>query len=276
MLALSGAAGAAVTQYNAYGTTLLDGNKVFPIVLAKGPERDGVTPSGSDALDDVVGAGVNFFKVGPASRPWWPEDKADALAWDQEAAARGAYTWVNLATLADAEPGKLKDTRLREVISLLENDPSASALAMWKGADEPWWGPGFLPSDLQYAYCVATSRGDPGWCAGQPAADSDHLWVTIQAPRGTASDLEDRRECLDISNRTAGRRFYLNTARNSLFFQHAYSIRVRLGQRVRRGHYLGTTLGGNGSPHLHLGVQRGTPYPFIGCRGPQNPSRRYC
>lgn len=190
-------AGAAVTTVDQHGTTLVDGRKVFPIVLAKGPEPAGTTPSGADALDEVVAAGVNFFKVGPAARAWAPEDKNEALAWNQAAAARSVYTWVNLATLADAEPGKLKDTRLREVVALLEGDPSAAALAMWKGADEPWLA-GFAPEKLQYAYCVATSRGEPAWCGGQPTADSEHLWVTIQAPRGAASDLAPYSAVTDI------------------------------------------------------------------------------
>jgi hypothetical protein len=189
---LADVAGAATTQFDEHGTTLVDGQKVFPIVLAKGPERDSLTPTGEDALDEVVSAGVNFFKVGPASRPWWPEDKADAVAWNQEAAERGVYTWVNLAMLADAEPGKLKDTRLREVIDLLGNDP---ALAMWKGADEPWLA-GFAPEALQYAYCVATSRGDQSWC--EEPTDEEHLWVTIQAPRGTAADLSPYSPVTDV------------------------------------------------------------------------------
>ena len=46
------------------------------------------------------------------------------------------------------------------MIALLGNDP---ALAMWKGADEPWLAT-FAPEELQYAYCVATSRGEAGWC----------------------------------------------------------------------------------------------------------------
>jgi hypothetical protein len=183
-LVLAEGAGAAVTTFDQHGTTLIDGQKVFPIVLAKGPERGTTTPSGADALDEVVAAGVNVFKVGPASRPWWPEDRTDAVAWNQEAAERGVYTWVNLATLADATPQTpIKEARLREVIDLLKNAP---ALAMWKGADEPQLA-GFEPEQLQYAYCVATSRGHESWCE-QPE-DSDHLWVTIQAPRGTASDL---------------------------------------------------------------------------------------
>jgi hypothetical protein len=174
---LADAAGAATTRFDEHGTTLVDGRKVFPIVLAKGPE--------GAPLDEVVAAGVNFLKIGPAARPWWPEDITDAIARNREAASRGAYTWVNLATLSDANPGSLKEDRLREVVAALEGDSSASALAMWKGADEPWWaGPSFAPAELQFAYCIATSRGDPSWCEGQLPADSDHLWVTNQrAPR---------------------------------------------------------------------------------------------
>jgi hypothetical protein len=189
---LAEGAGAAVTTIDQYGTTVIDGGKVFPIVLAKGPERGSRTPTGADGLDEVVAAGVNVFKVGPAARPWWPEDKTDAVEWNREAAERGVYTWVNLATLADAEQGMLKDTRLREVIALLGNDP---ALALWKGADEPHWA-GFEPEQLQYAYCVATARGAAGWC--QQPADSEHLWVTIQAPRGTGAELQPYSAVTDI------------------------------------------------------------------------------
>jgi hypothetical protein len=186
-------AGAAVTTVDPHGTTLIDGRKVFPIVLAKGPERGSTTPTGADALDEVVAAGVNVFKVGPAARPWWPEDQDDAVAWNQEAAERGVYTWMNLATLADATPETtVKDQRLREVVGLLQDDP---ATAMWKGADEPHWA-GFEPAELQYAYCVATSRGGAGWC--QRPADADHLWVTIQAPRGTPSELAPYSAVTDI------------------------------------------------------------------------------
>jgi hypothetical protein len=188
-------AGAAVTTVDQHGTTLIDGQKVFPIVLAKGPERGSLTPDGGDALDEVVSAGVNVFKVGPATRPWWPEDQEDAVLWNEEAAARGVYTWVNLATLADATPQTpVREQRLRDVIGLLKDDP---ALAMWKGADEPWWAR-LTPEKLQYAYCVATSRGNPGWCLGRPPADSDHLWVTIQAPRGEAADLAPYSPVTDI------------------------------------------------------------------------------
>jgi hypothetical protein len=184
------AAGAATTRIDEHGTVLVDARKVFPIVLAKGPE--------GPQLDRVVAAGVNFLKVGPASSPWVAADFDDALARNREAAERGIYTWVNLATLADATPQTpVKDARLREVISRLESDPSGSALAMWKGADEPQLA-GFEPEELQYAYCVATSRGEASWCGGRPAADEEHLWVTIQAPRGTAEQLAPYSAVTDI------------------------------------------------------------------------------
>jgi hypothetical protein len=197
VVAFAEAATAATTSIDPHGTTLVDGQKVFPIVLAKGPEPGMTTPTGADALDEVVAAGVNFFKTGPASRPWWPEDKQAALAYNQAAAARGVYTWVNLATLSDARPGSLKETRLREVVNLLEGDPSQTALAMWKGADEPWLA-GFTPGQLQFAYCIGTSRGDPRWCETRPVADNEHLWVTIQAPRGTAADVAPYSAVTDI------------------------------------------------------------------------------
>jgi hypothetical protein len=182
------AAGAAVTRSDAHGTTLLDGRKVFPIVLAKGPEPGSTTPSGAEALAEVVGAGVNFFKVGPATTAWSDADIADALAWNRAAATLGAYTWINLSTLSRATPGSAQGARLRQVISSLEGDPSGSAIGMWKGADEPLWS-GFATPSLQFAYCLATSRGERGWCGGEQPQDADHLWVTIQAPRGTAEQL---------------------------------------------------------------------------------------
>ena len=52
----------------------------------------------------------------------------------------------------------------------------------------PWWS-GLPVSSLQFTYCLATSRGNSSWCANETPIDSDHLWVTIEAPRGTASDL---------------------------------------------------------------------------------------
>jgi hypothetical protein len=188
-LACAGIADAGVSTLDANGTVVLNGALVFPIVLAKGPPRDGTTPSGANALAEVVGAGVNFFKVGPATTAWTSSDITDANLWDQAAAAQRAYTWINLSTLSQATPGSSTDSLLQQVITTLKSDPTGSSgIGMWKGADEPFWS-GIAPSALQFAFCRGTSRGDAGWCAGEPWLDQDHLWVTIEAPRGTVADL---------------------------------------------------------------------------------------
>jgi hypothetical protein len=188
-LACAGIAAAGVTTLDPNGTVVLNGARVFPIVLAKGPPRDGTTPTGANALAEVVGAGVNFFKVGPATTTWTSADITDANLWDQAAAAQSAYTWINLSTLSQATPGSTTDSLLQQVVTTLKSDPTGGAgIGMWKGADEPFWS-GIAPSALQFAFCRSTSRGDPSWCAGEPTLDQDHLWVTVEAPRGTASDL---------------------------------------------------------------------------------------
>jgi hypothetical protein len=197
VLALPAAAGAATTRLDANGTVLLDGRQVFPIVLSKGPERGSTTPTGTDALWQIAAAGVNFLRVGPATGTWTGADIADAVAWNREAAVRGLYTWVNLATLARARPGTWRAALLRKVIGSLERDPSETALGMWKGADEPWRYRTTIPS-LRFAYCLATSRGDRRWCEGKRPADSDHLWVTVQPARGSGPELARYSRVTDV------------------------------------------------------------------------------
>jgi hypothetical protein len=191
------AAGAATTRLDAQGTIRLDGRKVFPIVLAKGPERGSTTPTGAGALAEVAAAGVNVLKIGPGAGTWTGADIVDAIAWNREAAAHGLYTWVNLATLSRARPNSWRAALLRKVIGSLERDPSARALALWKGADEPWRYRTTVPS-LRFAYCLATSRGDPSWCEGKRPADSDHLWVTVQPARGSGPVLARYSRVTDI------------------------------------------------------------------------------
>jgi hypothetical protein len=197
VLAASQAAQGATTRLDAYGTIRLDGRKVFPIVLSKGPERGATTPAGGDGLAEVASAGVNVLRVGPGVGTWTSKDIAETIAWNRDAAARGLYTWVNLSSLSRAQPGTWRAALLRTVIGSLERDPSASALALWKGADEPWRYRTTIPS-LRFAYCVATSRGDRRWCKGKRPADSDHLWVTVQPARGSGPDLAPYSRVTDV------------------------------------------------------------------------------
>ena len=112
-------------------------------------------------------------------------DLEEAKLQNRTAAAHGVYTWINLATLSRATAGSQSDALLEQVVTTLKQDSAAEAIAMWKGADEPWWS-GTAASALRFAFCRATGRGELSWCAGKPILDRDHLWVTIQAPRGTS------------------------------------------------------------------------------------------
>lgn len=171
-LALCQPAAAASTRLDRHGTVVLDGRKVFPIALAKGPPAGG--------LAEVAAAGVTVLKVGPA-RDWRDADVAAAIADNRAAAAHGLHTWVNLSAFAQLRPGRWRESLLRHVVGSLEADPSGAAIALWKGADEPWRYR-MRPSSLRFAYCLATGRRRD-WCAGRPPADTGRLWVTVQAPR---------------------------------------------------------------------------------------------
>jgi hypothetical protein len=174
IVAAASPASAATTALDRHGTVLLDGRRIFPIVLAKGPPSQG--------FPEVAAAGVNFVKVGPVA-PWNDADLAEVIAANRAAAAHGLHTWINLSSFSAATPWSFEEGLLRRVIRTLEADSSGRAIGMWKGADEPWRF--FVqPSRLRFAYCLGTGRGLRTWCAGRRAFDTDHLWVTVQAPRG--------------------------------------------------------------------------------------------
>ena len=172
-LAAGGSAPAATTAYDASGRFLVDGRPTFLIALLHPPPLGTVTPWGTDALAEVSRAGVNIVASGPHGRPWQEPDVRDAQGWAAAAAAHGVHTWVNLRELARAQAGSPEETKLREVVTTLANEPG---LALWKGPDEPWWSK-WPASSLRYAYDVTKSL------------DPSHLWMVIEAPRGTAVDL---------------------------------------------------------------------------------------
>lgn len=193
---LAGAAHAATTT-SSHGTILLDGKPLFPIVLSPGPPLGSKTPWGTDALAETADAGVSVFRVGPGGE-WSSTDLANVLAYDRAAANVGAYTWVNLHGYALATPGSEQDRALANVVGRVTSDSGSRAIAFWKGRDEPWWA-GLPPAALQFAYCRVTSRGLASWCAGeQPLDVGGPLWVTIQAPRGTAANLADFSTVTDV------------------------------------------------------------------------------
>jgi hypothetical protein len=184
----AGTGQAADTSYDSTRTILFNGKPTFPLVLSPGPPLGSTTPWGTNGFAETSLAGANVYRVGSGGATWSANDISSVLAYDRAAAALHVYTWPNLGGYALATPGSPEDAGLANVIDTLTNDPSGSAIAMWKGRDEPWWG-GFYPSQLQFAYCRVTGRGNPAWCSGESPLDPGHLWVTIEAPHGPAADL---------------------------------------------------------------------------------------
>jgi hypothetical protein len=193
---LAGAARSATTTFDESRTIQFNGQPTFPIVLSPGPPLHSTTPWGTDGLAETTAAGVNMFRTGIGGI-WSENDIQTALAWDRAAAALHAYTWPNLGGYSQALPGSPEDAGLAQVVDRLTNDPSGSAIAMWKGRDEPWWSD-IAPSALQFAYCRVTSRGDPSWCNGEVPLDPDQLWVTIEAPKGTLAQLAPYSSVTDV------------------------------------------------------------------------------
>jgi hypothetical protein len=193
---VAGAARAATTSFDSSRTILFNGAPTFPIVLSPGPPLGASTPWGTNGLAETSAAGVNVYKTGTGGI-WGQADINAALAWDRAAAALHVYTWPNLGGYSQAIPGSPEDAGLANVVQTLTDDPSGSAIAFWKGRDEPWYSD-IAPSALQFAFCRVTSRGDPSWCDGENPLDPSQLWVTIEAPRGTAADLAAYSSVTDV------------------------------------------------------------------------------
>ncbi|HEU5244015.1 MAG TPA: hypothetical protein VFU33_06405, partial [Gaiellaceae bacterium] len=196
VVCVAGAARAATTSFNRTRTILFNGKPTFPLVLSPGPPLGQQTPWGTDGLAETAAAGVNVYRTGTGGI-WRQSDLDAALAWNRATAALHVYTWPNLGGYSQALPGSQEDAGLAQVVQTLTNDPSGSAIAFWKGRDEPWYSD-ILPSALQFAFCRVTSRGDPTWCNGENPLDPSQLWVTIEAPRGTAADLAPYSSVTDV------------------------------------------------------------------------------
>jgi hypothetical protein len=193
---LAGAARGATTSYNRSRTILFNGKPTFPLVLSPGPPLGGQTPWGTDGLAETSSAGINVYRTGVGGI-WNEGDIHTGLAWDRAAAALHVFTWPNLGGYSQALPGSPEDEGLANVVGRLTDDPSGSAIAFWKGRDEPWFSD-IAPSALQFAYCRVTSRGDPSWCEGENPLDPSQLWVTIEAPRGSSYDLAPYSDVTDV------------------------------------------------------------------------------
>jgi hypothetical protein len=180
-LVVVGSAQAADIRIGPRGVLYVNGEPTFLIGLSRGPPRDGLTPSGTDAWTEVAGAGVRMYRYLPP-KPWSPEVYPHAQAFLDHASGHGGFVWLGLRRLAQAQPGTSADATLRALIQRFSSHPG---LGIWRGVDEPWWA-GVSARETAHAYRTLKEL--------DPATPL----LTIQAARGTAADLAPYSAFTDI------------------------------------------------------------------------------
>jgi hypothetical protein len=171
----------------ATGALLLDGKKVFPLVLSNGPPLTGTAPSGRNGLAEVAASGVNLIRSGSGA---WSTELADGQITVERgvldaAGAHGlhCWTWLGKAPNLPAQAGSPNEQLLVKIVNALKGH---SALGAWKGIDEPALS-SVPPVGLERAYERVR------------ALDPDHPLVIIEAPLGTAAALAAYNNALDIT-----------------------------------------------------------------------------
>lgn len=180
-----------VTVDGSTGALLVDGRRVFPIVLSNGPPPSAKAPSGVDALAEVAAGGANFIRSGPPDWDLASLDRQIAAAHTllDAAAAHGLHCWLqlgevpNLSTRTPAANEQL----LTSIAGELKDHP---ALGAWKGVNEPANRSGAARPAVS-GLVRAHER--------LKALDPNHPLVIIQAPRATLAQLSQYRPAFDIT-----------------------------------------------------------------------------
>src|SRR3954469_20818519 len=101
---------ATATLDNATGSLVLDGAKVFPLILSDGPPRGGTTPPphSGDAWAEIAqdGRGANFLRTGQTLASPWALANIDAQIAEERATMDAAhqhrlYCWPRLVNAAN-------------------------------------------------------------------------------------------------------------------------------------------------------------------------------
>jgi hypothetical protein len=173
------------------GALLVDGRKVFPIVLSNAPPLGAKAPSGGDALAEVAAGGASFIRSG---RPDWSIVSVDQQIAAERglldaAAAHGLHCWLQLGEVPNLSARALSanEQLLTSIVEGLKDHP---ALGAWKGVDEPA-NPN-RPARVPAAGLVRAYRR-------LKALDPAHPLVIIQAPLGTLPQLIPYRPAFDIT-----------------------------------------------------------------------------
>jgi len=181
----------AVAVDRSTGVLLVDGGRVFPTVLSKGPPSGALAPSGREALAEVAAGGASFIRTG---RPDWSLELVDQqIAVERDlldaAAAQGLRGWVQLGEVPNLSARSLaaNEHLLTSIAGQLKDHP---ALGAWKGVDEPA-NPN-RPAPVPAAGLVRAHRQ-------LNTLDPAHPLVIIQAPVGTLAELIPYQPAFDIT-----------------------------------------------------------------------------
>jgi hypothetical protein len=173
------------------GALLVDGRRVFPIVLSNAPRPGAKTPSGGDGLAEVAAGGASFIR---SDRPDWSLESLDQeIAAERKlldaAAAHGLHCWLQLGNVPDLSGRTLSanEQLLTNIVGQLKDHP---ALGAWKGVDEPA-NPN-RPARVPAAGLIRAYRR-------LKALDPDHPVTIIQAPLGTVGQLTPYRPAFDLT-----------------------------------------------------------------------------
>ena len=175
----------------ATGALLVEGRKVFPLVLSNGPPVGAKAPGGKDALAEVAAAGAGFIRVGRSD--WSLESIERQIAAEREvldaAAAHGLHCWLQLGNVSDLSARTLaaNEQLLTGIVGELKDHP---ALGAWKGVDEPA-NPN-RPARVPAAGLVRAYRK-------LRTMDPQHPVVVLQAPVGALASLAPYRPAFDIT-----------------------------------------------------------------------------
>jgi hypothetical protein len=175
----------------ATGSLVVDGRKVFPLVLSDGPPLGAKAPNGNDALAELAAGGAGFIRTG--RHVWSSRSIEQQIAAEREvldaAAAHGLHCWLRLGNVPNLSAGELASNEqlLTRIVRQLKDHP---ALGAWKGVDEPA-NPN-RPVRVPVAGLVRAHRK-------LQETDPSHPLVILQAPLGTVPQLAPYRPAFDIT-----------------------------------------------------------------------------
>lgn len=174
--------GASVVTIDGDQVLVVNGRKVFPIMMSPGPPTRSRTPAGVDAFKELREAGVLLTRMSQTT-DWNATVRAQQQAQLDWALEQGIFCMVNLRELSEFAAGDTAtEAALRDLANQFKNHP---ALGLWKNKDEAWWGK-VSADDLKRGYDVIKQE------------DANHPVEQTHAPRGTVADLRPYNAAADI------------------------------------------------------------------------------